>query len=159
MIRSVIATLFGLSLLASSSAFAGERTVTLTVQNMYCSACPITVKSSLEAVPGVAKAVVYYEDKTAVVTFDDAKTAVPALISAQRLIPDDRSLPHHDWCDRRNSRGDVLRDVPPCGCPRQHRSYGLAGKSRLRRYTGAVPRGRPSGSWALSPPYRGHRSR
>jgi len=134
MIRSVIATLFGLSLLASSSAFAGERTVTLTVQNMYCSACPITVKSSLEAVPGVAKAVVYYEDKTAVVTFDDAKTAVPA-------------------------RGDVLRDVPPCGCPRQHRSYGLAGKSRLRRYTGAVPRGRPSGSWALSPPYRGHRSR
>ena len=82
MIRSVIATLFGLSLLASSSAFAGERTVTLTVQNMYCSACPITVKSSLEAVPGVAKAVVYYEDKTAVVTFDDAKTAVPALISA-----------------------------------------------------------------------------
>jgi hypothetical protein len=24
---------------------AGERTVTLTVQNMYCSACPIAVKS------------------------------------------------------------------------------------------------------------------
>ena len=82
MIRSVIATLFGLSLLASSSAFAGERTVTLTVQNMYCSACPITVKSSLEAVPGVAKAVVSYENKTAVATFDDAKIAVPALISA-----------------------------------------------------------------------------
>ena len=82
MIRSVIATLFGLSLLASSSAFAGERTVTLTVQNMYCSACPITVKSSLEAVPGVAKVVVSYEAKTAVVIFDDAKTAVPALISA-----------------------------------------------------------------------------
>jgi len=33
-------------------------------------------------VPGVAKAIVSYEDKTAVVTFDDAKTAVPALISA-----------------------------------------------------------------------------
>ena len=82
MTRSLIATLFGLSLLVWSSAFAGERTVTLAVQNMYCSACPITVKSSLEAVPGVAKAVVYYEDKTAVVTFDDAKTAVPALISA-----------------------------------------------------------------------------
>ena len=82
MIRSVIATLFGLSLLASSSAFAGERTVTLTVQNMYCSACPITVKSSLEAVPGVDKVVVSYEENTAVVTFDDAKTVVPALISA-----------------------------------------------------------------------------
>ena len=32
--------------------------------------------------PGVAKAVVSYENKTAVATFDDAKIAVPALISA-----------------------------------------------------------------------------
>lgn len=68
--------------MASSGAFAGEKTVTLAVQNMYCSACPITVKSSLEAVPGVAKAIVSYPDKTAVVTFDDAKTTVPALITA-----------------------------------------------------------------------------
>ena len=82
MTKSFITTLLGLSLLASSAAFAGEKTVTLAVQNMYCSACPITVKSSLEAVPGVGKVVVSYEDKTAVVTFDDAKTAVPALISA-----------------------------------------------------------------------------
>jgi mercuric ion binding protein len=36
----------------------------------------------LEAVPGVAKAVVSYADKTAVVTFDDTKTAIPALIAA-----------------------------------------------------------------------------
>jgi mercuric ion binding protein len=82
MIKSLTGTLFGLSLLASSAAFAGEKTVTLTVENMYCSACPITVKSSLEAVPGVTKAVVSYADKTAVVTFDDAKTAVPALTAA-----------------------------------------------------------------------------
>ena len=82
MAKSFTATFFGLSLLVSSSAFAGEKTVTLAIKNMYCSACPITVKSSLEAVPGVAKAVVSYEDKTAVVTFDDAKTGVPALISA-----------------------------------------------------------------------------
>ena len=58
MTKSLTAALFGLSLLASSSAVAGEKTVMLAVQNMYCSACPITVKSSLEAVPGVAKAVV-----------------------------------------------------------------------------------------------------
>ena len=82
MTKSLIAMLIGLSLLASPIAFAGEKTVTLSVQNMYCSACPITVKSSLEAVPGVAKAVVSYENKTAVVTFDDARTNVPALISA-----------------------------------------------------------------------------
>jgi mercuric ion binding protein len=74
--------LFGVGLLTSSTAFAGERTVTLAVQNMYCAACPFTVKSSLEAVPGVAKVVVSYSDKTAVVTFDDTKTALPALITA-----------------------------------------------------------------------------
>jgi periplasmic mercuric ion binding protein len=82
MIKCLTATFFGLSLLASSAALAAEKTVTLTVENMDCSACPITVKSSLEAVPGVIKAVVSYADKTAIVTFDDAKTAVPALTAA-----------------------------------------------------------------------------
>ena len=82
MTKSLAATLFSLGLLASSVALAAEKTVTLSVQNMSCSACPITVKSSLEAVPGVVKAVVSYADKTAVVTFDDAKTAVAALITA-----------------------------------------------------------------------------
>jgi len=82
MIKFLTAALLGVSLLASSAVLAGEKTVTLAVQNMYCSACPFTVKSSLEAVPGVAKVVVSYADKTAVVTFDDAKTVVPALITA-----------------------------------------------------------------------------
>ena len=72
----------GIGLMTSSAAFAGERTVTLAVQNMYCAACPHTVKSSLEAVPGVKKAMVAYKDKTAVVTFDDAKTTVDALTAA-----------------------------------------------------------------------------
>jgi mercuric ion binding protein len=82
MTKSLAATLFSLGLLASPVALAGEKTVTFSVQNMYCSACPLTVKSSLEAVPGVVKAVVSYADKTAVVTFDDAKPTVPALITA-----------------------------------------------------------------------------
>jgi len=82
MTKFATATLLLAGLLASSPAFAEERTITLAVQNMYCSACPATVKSSLQAVPGVAKVVVSYADKTAVVTFDDAKTAVPALITA-----------------------------------------------------------------------------
>jgi periplasmic mercuric ion binding protein len=82
MIKFLAAALLGISLLASSAAFAGEKTVTLAVQNMYCAACPFTVKSSLEAVPGVAKVVVSYADKTAVVTFDDAKTALSALTTA-----------------------------------------------------------------------------
>ena len=82
MTKSLIAALLGISLLASSAALAAEKTVTLAVQNMYCSACPTIVKSSLEAVSGVTKVVVSYADKTAVVTFDDAKTAVPTLTAA-----------------------------------------------------------------------------
>ncbi len=64
------------------SGLAGEKTVTLAVKNMYCAACPYIVKASLEAVPGVTKAVVSYKDKTAVVTYDDAKTNVNALTTA-----------------------------------------------------------------------------
>ncbi len=71
-----------LVLLASPSAFAGEQTVTLAVKNMYCAACPHTVKASLEAVPGVKQAVVSYKEKTAVVSFDDSRTDVKALTSA-----------------------------------------------------------------------------
>ena len=59
-----------------------EKTVTLAVKNMYCADCPFIVKKSLEAVPGVAKAVVSYKDKTAIVTYDDARTDVKALTAA-----------------------------------------------------------------------------
>jgi periplasmic mercuric ion binding protein len=72
----------GLGLIASSSAFAAEKTITLAVQHMTCAACPRTVKASLQAVPGVTNVVVSAEDKTAVVTFDDSKAEVNALVKA-----------------------------------------------------------------------------
>lgn len=71
-----------LGLLASSTAFAAERTVTLAVKNMFCAACPHIVKASLAAVPGVAKVAVSYKDKTATVIYDDAKASVTALTAA-----------------------------------------------------------------------------
>ena len=70
------------SVLAASAAFAAEKTVTLAVQHMTCAACPGTVKASLQRVPGVTKVVVSAEDKTAVVTFDDSKAEVDALVKA-----------------------------------------------------------------------------
>jgi periplasmic mercuric ion binding protein len=73
---------FTLCLLAASTAFAAEKTVTLAVKNMYCAACPHTVKASLEAVPGVTKVAVSYKDKMAVVTYDDGNTDVQALTAA-----------------------------------------------------------------------------
>jgi periplasmic mercuric ion binding protein len=73
MIKLRLAAAFGFGLIASSSAFAAEKTVTLAVQQMTCAACPRTVKASLQAVPGVTSVVVSAEDKTAVVTFDDSR--------------------------------------------------------------------------------------
>ena len=61
---------------------AATRTVTLAVDNMTCAVCPITVKKALTRVDGVTRAEVSYEKREAVVTFDEAKTTVEALIQA-----------------------------------------------------------------------------
>ncbi len=68
--------------LVASPGFAAERTVTLAVQNMYCAACPYTVKASLQALPGVSDVTVSFQDKTAVVRYDDSRTDVKTLIGA-----------------------------------------------------------------------------
>jgi len=70
------------SVFASSAAFSAEKTITLAVKNMYCAACPHTVKASLQAVPGVKAVTVSFKDKTAVVTYDDTRTDVKALTAA-----------------------------------------------------------------------------
>lgn len=70
------------SLLPLSQAFAGEKTVTLIVENMTCVACPHIVEKTLAAVPGVIRAEVSFESKTATVTFDDSQVDVSALTAA-----------------------------------------------------------------------------
>jgi mercuric ion binding protein len=73
---------FAMGIVASSAAFAADKTVTLAVNNMDCAACPSIVKGSLEAVPGVAKVAVSFKDKTATIVYDDAKADVNQLTSA-----------------------------------------------------------------------------
>jgi periplasmic mercuric ion binding protein len=73
---------FTFAIVASSAAIAAERTITLAVNNMDCAACPSIVKGSLESVPGVAKVGVSFKEKTATVTYDDAKADVNQLTSA-----------------------------------------------------------------------------
>ena len=68
--------------LSVSQAFAGEKTVTLIIENMTCPACPYIVEKSLAAVPGVSKVDVSFADKTAIVTFDDSETNIARLTSA-----------------------------------------------------------------------------
>jgi mercuric ion binding protein len=71
-----------IGMIASSSAMAADRTITLAVKNMDCAACPSIVKGSLEAVAGVTKVAVSFKDKTATVNYDDAKADVNQLTSA-----------------------------------------------------------------------------
>ncbi len=61
---------------------AAVRTTTLKVPGMTCPACPITVKKALKRVEGVSRVEVNYPQKEVVVTFDDAKTSIPALVNA-----------------------------------------------------------------------------
>lgn len=75
--------LISVLMLTVTPAFAAAtQTVVLDVQNMTCTLCPITVKKSLEQVPGVASAKVDLDKKTATVQFDPDKAAPAALIKA-----------------------------------------------------------------------------
>lgn len=78
--------LIALSLLVAmtSPVWAATQTVTLSVPDMNCAACPITVKKALTKVPGVGKIDVSLERREATVTFDDAKTNADALTRATK---------------------------------------------------------------------------
>ena len=62
--------------------WAATQTVKLSVPGMTCVTCPITVKKALSKVEGVGQVDVTFENREAVVTFDDAKTSAEALTKA-----------------------------------------------------------------------------
>lgn len=74
------------SMMVAPPAWAGERTITFAVDNMTCASCPFIVKTSMAAVPGVAKVDVSFKAKTAIVTFDDAKTNPDAIAAASMNV-------------------------------------------------------------------------
>jgi mercuric ion binding protein len=80
--RILSALAMAVVLSAAGAAMATEKSVTLAVKGMYCSACPYIVSKSLKQVGGVGNVVVSYEKQTATVTFDDGKTNVAALTQA-----------------------------------------------------------------------------
>lgn len=65
-----------------SPVWAASQAVTLSVPGMTCVACPITVKKALTKVEGVTKADVNFDEREAIVTFDDTKTNLDALTKA-----------------------------------------------------------------------------
>ena len=68
----------------ASPAEAAEKTVVLSVPDMNCSACPITVRKALEKVAGVGKVKATLEPPEAMVSFDDAKTDIEKLMEATK---------------------------------------------------------------------------
>jgi mercuric ion binding protein len=69
---------------AALAAAVAPRTVTLSVPDMNCATCPITVKQALVRVPGVEETRFSLQRREAVVRFDDARTKVQALTEATR---------------------------------------------------------------------------
>jgi mercuric ion binding protein len=65
-----------------AAAAAMPQTVTLAVQKMTCSLCPVTIKKSLEKVQGVSTVTVDFDKKTATVIYDPETTAPDALTKA-----------------------------------------------------------------------------
>jgi len=76
---------FAMMFLAASSAWAGERTVTLSVENMVCALCPAAVKTAIKRVTGVKDVNVDFDKRTAVIIFDDTQATVEKLAEASRL--------------------------------------------------------------------------
>ena len=68
--------------IAAPLASAKQQTVALNVPTMDCATCPITIKTALAKVPGVAKVKVSYEKREAVIVYDDAQATVADLKKA-----------------------------------------------------------------------------
>ncbi|HBT33248.1 MAG TPA: mercury resistance system periplasmic binding protein MerP [Pusillimonas sp.] len=79
-----LTVLFALATALSSPAWAADKLVTLSIPGMTCGACPITVRTALNRIPGVEKIGIDEAHKLVSVTYDDSKTNVQALVEATK---------------------------------------------------------------------------
>jgi periplasmic mercuric ion binding protein len=77
-----VIVILSVSSLFASPLWAANKSVRLSVPGMTCAVCPITVKKSMINIKGVNTVEVSFENKLAVVTFDDSMTNVEALTDA-----------------------------------------------------------------------------
>ena len=71
---------------ASIASVPESSVVTLRITGMTCGGCVLGVRKVLTKLDGVTKAVVSYENGTAVVTFDPSKTNAERMIAAIRTL-------------------------------------------------------------------------
>ena len=79
--RILLATAL-IALMPMAALAATPQTVVLDVQNMTCELCPVTVKKSLERLPGVSQVRIDFAKKTATITFDADQAQVSTLVKA-----------------------------------------------------------------------------
>lgn len=77
-----LSLLIVLAAAVSAPAWAATKTATLSVPGMTCAACPITVKTALSKVSGVEKTQILFDQRKAIVTYDDTKTSPVVLTQA-----------------------------------------------------------------------------
>lgn len=99
--KKIIILLVALLAATVVPAFAAARIVTLSVPGMICPACPVTVRTSLNRLPGVRVIAVNLQEKTVTVEVGDARVNDPALTTATRnagypstVLKDSRNEPH-----------------------------------------------------------------
>ena len=85
-IASMIILLLGIATVGAAPASAQEKTATLKVSGMTCSACPISVRHRALQMKGVHAAIVDYEaasaTATATITYEDSEQSPQAIAEA-----------------------------------------------------------------------------
>lgn len=76
---------FIFAIFAATPVWAATHTVVLSVPDMSCPACPITVKKALSKVVGVGTINVNFDKREATVVFDDNKTNISKLTEATEM--------------------------------------------------------------------------
>ena len=71
---------------AAQAIVASERIVVFVVENMTCELCPITVRTSMERVPGVASVTIDFAAKTATVVYDPSVATDDSIAAASNNV-------------------------------------------------------------------------
>jgi periplasmic mercuric ion binding protein len=71
-------------LVATSGAFAAEKTGMFAIEKMTCALCPVTVRKAMSSVSGVKAVTVDFERKLATVVFEDGETATDTIAEASK---------------------------------------------------------------------------
>ena len=81
-----LSILFSVAVLSSTTVFAAEQIVKLSVPGMTCASCPFIIKKAVSAINGVKLVETALEDRSATVTFDDTVASIDAITKATKDV-------------------------------------------------------------------------